>query len=85
MWAQVEAGPKKYYCRKQISKNLFAWSSSMKREILGTKNFLAPVHIWPIFLVIMDQKMTGLKKVGKTKNEFFHERQPREGIFGICL
>ena len=29
----------------------------------------------------MGQKMTGSKKVVFIKNQFFHARQPREGIF----
>ena len=31
----------------------------------------------------MDQKMAGAKKVDKIKNQFFHARQPRKGIFEI--
>ena len=56
----------------------------MKRVIFGTYDFLAPVIFWSIFLDLMDQKMAGSKKVVKTKNQFFHARQPREGIFEIC-
>ena len=35
------------------------------------------------FLDIMDQKMARSKKVVKIKIQFFHARQPREGIFEI--
>ena len=31
----------------------------------------------------MDQKMAGAKKVVRTKNQFFHARQLRKGIFEI--
>ena len=40
-------------------------------------------HFLIIFPKIKDQKMTGAKKVVKTKNHIFHARQPREGIFEI--
>ncbi len=53
----------------------------MKREIFGTYDFLAPVHFWPIFVDLMDQKMTRSKKVVIIKNQFFHARQPHEVIF----
>ncbi len=36
------------------------------------------------FLDLMDQKMAQSKKVVIIKNQFFHARQPREGIFEIC-
>ena len=55
----------------------------MKRVIFGTFDFLAPVIFWPIFVDIMDQKMAQSKKVAIIKNQFFHARQPREGIFEI--
>ena len=55
----------------------------MKREIFGMYDFLAPVLFWPIFVDLMDQKMTRSKKFVITKNQFFHARQPREGIFQI--
>ena len=55
----------------------------IKRVIFGTYDFLAPVIFWSIFLDLMDQKMAGSKKVVITKNQFFHARQPREGIFEI--
>ena len=56
----------------------------MKRVIFGTYDFLAPVIFWSIFLDAMDQKMPGSKKFVITKNQFFHARQPRKGIFEIC-
>ena len=56
----------------------------MKRVIFGTYEFLAPVLFWPIFSDILDQKMARSKKVVIIKNQFFHARQPREGIFEIC-
>ena len=37
------------------------------------------------FLDLMDQKMADAKKVVKMKNQFFHARQPRKGIFEIRL
>ena len=55
----------------------------MKRVIFGTYDFLAAVIFWSIFLDVMDQKMARSKKVVKTKNQFFHARQPREGILEI--
>ena len=56
----------------------------MKRAIFKAYDFFAPVIFWPIFLDLMDQKMTRSKKVVIIKNQFFHARQPREGIFEIC-
>ena len=55
----------------------------MKRVIFGTYDFLAPVIFWSIFLDLIDRKMARSKKVAITKNQFFHARQPREGIFEI--
>ena len=55
----------------------------MKRVIFGTYDFFTPVIFWSIFLDLMDQKMARSKKVVKTKNQFFHARQPCEGIFEI--
>ena len=46
-------------------------------KLFGSGHFL--VH----FLDLMDQKMPGSKKVVISKNQFFHARQPREGIFEI--
>ena len=46
-------------------------------------NFFCLGHFLIIFPKIKDQKMTGAKKVVKTKNHIFHARQPREGIFEI--
>ena len=45
--------------------------------------FFAPAIYWSIFQDVMDQKMTGAKKVTLTKNQFFHACQPRGGIFQI--
>ena len=56
----------------------------MKKVIFGTYDFLAPVIFWTIVLDLIDQKMTRSKKVAIIKNQFFHARQPREGIFEIC-
>ena len=39
--------------------------------------------IFDLFSNMMDQKMTRAKKVVNLKNQFFHARQPREGIFDI--
>ena len=55
----------------------------MKRVIFGTYEFLVPVRFWPIFSDILDQKMARSKKIVIIKNQFFHARQPREGIFEI--
>ena len=65
--------------------NFFALFTCMKRQIFDYNNFFAPVTFWSIFQISWIKKMTGAKKVNKVKNQFFHERQPREGIFGICL
>ena len=46
-------------------------------------NFLDPVIYWSFFKISWIEKMTGAKKVIKVKNQFFHARQPREGIFKI--
>ena len=42
--------------------------------------FLAPVIFWSD---VMDQEVTGAKKVIKVKNWFFRARQPHEEIFEI--
>ena len=52
----------------------------MKRAIFGAYDFFAPVIFWPIFLDLMDQKMTWSKNVVMIKNQFFHACQPREEI-----
>ena len=46
----------------------------MKRVIFGTYDFLAPVLFWPIFLDLIDQKMTRSKKVVIIQNPFCHAR-----------
>ena len=43
--------------------------------------FLALVSFSIHEILKKDQKMTGSKKVVITKNQFFHTRQPQEGIF----
>ena len=64
-------------------KNSFAWLTGMKNMIFRFYNFFCSGHFLIIFRKIKDQKMTGAKKVVKTKNHIFHARQPREGIFEI--
>ena len=81
MCTEVEARRKNYYYCEPI---LNAWSTGMKKVIFGTYEFLAPVIFWSIFLDLTDRKMAGSKKVVITKNQFFHTRQPCEGIFEIC-
>ena len=44
---------------------------------------MAPVIFWSIFQV-MDQKMTGAKKVTFMKNQFIRARQPFEEILEFC-
>ena len=77
--------PGKKVCKyKTYFKNSFVRSTSMKRVIFETFDILAPVLFWPIFSDLMDWKMARSKKVAIIKNQFFHARQPREGIFEIC-
>ena len=45
---------------------------------------MAPIILWSIFKDLMDQKLTGAKKVTLLKNQFFHARQPREKTFEFC-
>ena len=45
---------------------------------------MAPVIFWSFFKDLMDQKMTGAKKVTLMKNQFFRARQPREEILEFC-
>ena len=40
-------------------------------------------HFLAHFFDLMDRKMAGSQNVVITKNQFFHARQPREGIFVI--
>ena len=84
MCHEVEAQAKNYYGCEPILKILSrTCSTGMKRVIFGTYEFLAPVLFWPVFSDILDQKMARSKKVVIIKNQFFHARQPREGIFEI--
>ena len=53
-----------------------------KTDFWTPKNFLFE-PIFDLFSNMMDQKMTRAKKVVNLKNQFFHPRQPREGIFDI--
>ena len=55
----------------------------MNNVIFRFNNFFCSGHFLIIFPKIKDQKMTGAKKVVKTKNHIFHARQPCEGIFEI--
>ena len=64
-------------------KNSFAWLTGMKNMIFRFYNFFCSGHFLIIFPKIKDQKMTGAKKVVKTKNHIFHACEPREGIFEI--
>ena len=53
----------------------------MKKLIFYSINFFCSSHLLVHIQDVMDQKMTGAKKVTLTKNQFFHARQPRGGIF----
>ena len=55
----------------------------MKTLIFGTYEFFGSGHFLVQSIDLMDQKMPGSKKVAITKIQFFHARQPREGIFEI--
>ena len=44
-------------------------------------DFFCSGHLLVHFQDVMDQKMTGAKKVALTKNQFFYARQPHGGIF----
>ena len=55
----------------------------MKRLIFGTFDFFGSGHFLVNFQDVKDQKMAGSKKVDIVKNQIFHARQPREGIFEI--
>ena len=61
----------------------FVHLKCMKILIFVFKKFFCSGHFLTIFFKKIDQKMTGAKKVVNTKNQFFHARQPREGIFEI--
>ena len=65
-------------------KSSFAWLTGMKKLIFDYSNFFGSGYFLTFFPDLMDQKMAGAKKVVKMKNQFFHARQPREGIFEIC-
>ena len=45
--------------------------------------FFVLAFFWSFFHLWCIKKMTGAKKVVNKKNQFFHARQPREGIFDI--
>ena len=47
------------------------------------RTFLDPAIFWYFFKISWTEKMTGAQKVVKVKNQFFHARWPREGIFEI--
>ena len=57
---------------------------NMKKLIFDYNNFFGSGHFSIFFSDLMDRKMAGVKKVAIIKNQFFHARQPREGIFEIC-
>ena len=64
-------------------KNSFLWLMGINKLIFDVKNFFGSGYFLTFFSNLMDQKMGGAKKVVKTKNQFFHARQPRKGIFEI--
>ena len=88
MTDQIWAGAIRSSCRKvwkynSYFKNSYAWLTGMmpmifwKKKFFGSGLFLIFFHQWWI------KKMTRAKKVVNIKNQFFHARQPREGIFDV--
>ena len=82
MCTEVEALAKNYYSFKQIFfkncvVNCYENTDFRNLWLFGSGPFLI------YFLDIMDQKMAQSKKVAIMKTQFFHARQPREGIFEI--
>ncbi len=55
----------------------------VKKQIFYLNNFLGSSHFLIHEIWEKNQKMAGAKKVVKIKNQFFHARQPRKGIFEI--
>ena len=55
----------------------------MKKLIFYYNNFFSSGPFLNFFSDLMDQKRAGAKKVVIIKNQFFHARQLRKGIFEI--
>ena len=59
-------------------KIFFVWLTGMKQLFFLYFDFFGSGQD------LMDQKMTGAKKVTLMKNHFCHARQPREEFFEFC-
>ena len=66
-------------------KTSFAWLTGIKKSIFDYNNTFGSGYFLTCFSDLMDQKRAGAKKVVIIKNQFFHARQPRKGIFEIHL
>ncbi len=55
----------------------------MKKLIFNYNNFFGSGYFLTCFSDLMDQKWAEAKKVVIVKNQFFHARQLRKGIFVI--
>ena len=66
-----------------IFQNFFAWLTGTTELIFGCKKIFGSNHFLIFFQISWIEKMAGAKKVVNIKNQFFHARQPREGIFDI--
>ena len=61
----------------------YAWLTGMEKLIFDYNNFFGSGYFLTCFSDLMDQKRAGAKKVVIIKNQFFHARQLRKGIFEI--
>ena len=66
-------------------KESFAWLTGIIKLFLLRQTFLAPAIFRSMKSLKSDQKVTGAKKFILTKNQFYHARQPCEGIFEFRL
>ena len=57
----------------------------MTELIFGYKKIFGSGHFLIFFQISWIKKMPRAKKVVYLKNQFFHARQPREGIFDIRI
>ena len=64
-------------------KNSFEWLTGMKKLIFHFNNVFGSGHFFDPSEQKKGQKIAGAKKVFKIKNQFFHGRQPRKGIYEI--
>ena len=77
----IKKQPRSEYISKIPLRSWRAW----KNWFFYYNNFIGYGWFFAFCSNSMDQKMARAKKVAMMKNQFFHSRQPRKGIFEIHL